>query len=309
MLLTCLAALGCAQGGAGDDTQTRRGSEEARDGSIPRDSGSRIPPGRDGGVTSEPDLDFDGVPTAVDCDDGDPMVGAVAERPCSSECGPGVEQCTDGTWVDCNAPTECDCVEGEAPRMLPCERCGVQRQVCVEGTWVDDGACSSGACSPGEMESGGSCGNCGTQQRTCQTDCSWSGWTCTSEGVCAAGTVETDSGPCGACGSGTRSRSRTCQATCSWGSWSAWGTCSGATGCAPGATRPCANGDSCGHEVCRSDCTWGGCEPISECLRIRPGTTGPEGNNYRCCGTGAWQFCLSSCLWSPSCEACSGCGC
>lgn len=71
----------------------------------------------------------------------------------------------------------------------------------------------------------------------------------------------------------------------------------------------CDNGDSCGHRVCQSDCGWGDCEPTDECLRIRPGTSGPEGNNFRCCGSGEWQFCLSSCYWSTACEACSGCGC
>jgi hypothetical protein len=77
----------------------------------------------------------------------------------------------------------------------------------------------------------------------------------------------------------------------------------------PGTTTACENGDSCGHRVCQDDCTWGQCEPILECLRIRPGTSGPEGNNWRCCGTRSWQFCLSTCMWSLDCARCPSCGC
>lgn len=175
------------------------------------------------------------------------------------------------------------------------------------------------ACMPGASETESeSCGACGegtrTRTRACEASCTWGAWGsfggCATTAQCAPGETEAESRSCGACGLGSQMRIRSCDATtCRWGGWGSWGTCSGGGACTPGDTRGCPNGDTCGHEVCRSDCTWSTCQPIVECLRIRPGTTGPPGNNYRCCGTSAWQFCLSSCVWSTSCETCSGCGC
>ena len=174
-------------------------------------------------------------------------------------------------------------------------------------------------CTPGATESDSTaCGACGegsrTRTRACATSCRWGSWgsfgACTTSAQCAPGETEAESRSCGTCGLGSQMRVRSCDAaTCRWAGWGSWGTCGGGGACAPGATRPCANGDSCGHEVCQSDCTWGGCQPMVECLRIRPGTSGPEGNNWRCCGTSQWQFCLPSCTWSTTCAACSGCGC
>jgi hypothetical protein len=134
---------------------------------------------------------------------------------------------------------------------------------------------------------------------------------------CTPGATFAESEGC-ACG-GTRTRTRTCGADCAWGAWGSFGACTGATGtCTPGMTRPCANGDTCGVETCSASCTWGACAPATPggCLRIRPGTSGPAGNNYRCCtsppppgdanGMG-WQFCLPSCSWSSACEATTAC--
>jgi len=353
VLLLALAAtvVGACASGESENPGTGRGDAGPR-----RDAGTVVP-GTDSGPSGV-DVDMDGVLADVDCDDGDPTVGATAERSCSSACGPGVEQCFDGTWMSCTAPTDCDCTDGEGPRTVPCERCGMQRQICVDGTWVNDGECSSGECSPGTMETGGTCGACGTERRTCQTDCTWGTFTCSGEGECTAGETDSETGSCGECGEGTRSRTRTCQSSCTWGAWGGWGSCttsaqcspgetqteteacgacgsgtrsrsrscdsgtcrwgswsgfgacSGATGCTPGTTRACANGDSCGEEVCQSDCTWGSCQPksTSECLYISP-TSGVAGGNWRCCGSSSWQFCLSSCNWSTDCAACSGCGC
>jgi len=125
---------------------------------------------------------------------------------------------------------------------------------------------------------------------------------------CEPGNVENEMQPCGACNSGVQTRSRSCDPeSCSWSGWSEYGACTGVTAaCTPGATTACANGDSCGHRVCTAACTWSGCQPRTAggCLRIRAGHT-DEGSNYRCCGTGAWQFCLSSCTWSAQCAGCS----
>ena len=51
-------------------------------------------------------------------------------------------------------------------------------------------------------------------------------------------------------------------------------------------------------------------------MRIRPGTSGPQGNNYRCCTISAsdegWQFCLppdsmGRCFWSTACDPTTSC--
>ncbi len=163
------------------------------------------------------------------------------------------------------------------------------------------------------------CGPCGAGVRTrmlmLMDGCSYavSDWSaCDGQAACTAGQVETAKQPCGACGSGTQTRSRTCSETCAWGAWNDWGACGGVTAaCTPGQTTSCPNGDSCGERVCSSTCTWGGCVPkiAGGCLRIGPGHT-DEGSNFHCCGSGKWQFCLSTCHWSSSCESCgSGCDC
>ncbi len=261
------------------------------------------------------DRDRDGVPSATDCDDADPRVGSRVTEACSTACGDGVRMCEDGEWSTCSSPSTCDCRAGEPPRQLSCGLCGTQTQVCDEGTWVDEGACrNEGACMPGEIDRGAPCGFCGMTTRTCGSDCRWSATSCEGEGVCAAAAVETEERPC-VTGCGVERRTRTCSGACGWGAWTDWSECTARAACVPGATRPCSNGDPCGVETCDSGCNWGSCEPDtsmgSECLRIRPGTTGPLGNNFRCCTIDptddGWQFCLPTCRWSSECAPSTSC--
>jgi hypothetical protein len=240
------------------------------------------------------DADSDGVSAAIDCDDGDATVGAVAERPCSSACGDGVERCTDGVWMDCTAPQVCDCVAGTSPRELECERCGVQRQTCVDGTWTDDGVCTDqGACSPGAVETGGGCARCGTLERSCATDCTWRDFTCVDQGVCEVDEEDVEVRDCpGGCGN-TQSRTRTCDAACGWGPWSDWTTC-----------EPC--GSVCGDGVCDADESCSTCE---DCQHGHQGTgenddpcTGVPENTWRCVyssrlGGNVSQFCRDG-VWT-----------
>ncbi len=182
---------------------------------------------------------------------------------------------------------------------------------------VDAGASCPGTCMPGQVEDETrACGACGEglerRSRTCGSDCrhgAFSEWSaCMTSAECSPGATDRERRACGNCDLGSQSRSRTCDAaTCRWGAFGSWSTCSGGGGCAPGAVRT--GCDPCGVEVCTASCTWGACQPAAgnECLRIRPGTTGPPGNNYRCCGTRRWQFCLDTCRWSPSCDACPSC--
>lgn len=356
---------GCATGGEVDTGRGDAGPYSRRDGGggeecVPAcPDGSECRAGRC--VVPGDDADGDGILAELDCDDGDPAIGSETSRECTSACGVGVEQCLDGAWLPCTAPSECTCRESDPPRTVPCGMCGMQRQVCTGGEWRDDGACmGAGECMPGDTRMGSGCGGrCGTEQFMCTAACTWGPAECLGEGACMAGEVGMETEACGACGEGTRTRTRTCGSDCTWGAFGAWGpcmtaaqcapgetssetdmcgncnlgrrtrtrscdpatcmwgafgpysACSGGGACSPGATRGCANGDSCGHEVCSSSCNWGSCQPRTAggCLRIRPGTMGPEGNNYRCCGASRWQFCLASCSWSTDCATCSGCGC
>lgn len=261
LLACCLSAfalVGCAMG---DDGIVRRNGDG---GDVPRIDAQGPTEGCDppcngaqvcqGGVcvSAAGDADMDGVPSELDCDDLDPAVGQVAERPCSSACGDGVESCMDGRWAACTAPSTCECAAGSPPRELACERCGVQRQVCVEGMWMNDGGCMGmGACAPGTVESGGSCGMCGTQERRCGVDCAWQPMACLGEGECRAGEVQTESRMCpGGCD--TQTRRRECDSGCGWGAWSAWSAC--AT-CGP----VCGNGMCEAGETCSAcaDCQYG----------------------------------------------------
>jgi len=259
-------------------------------------------------------------PTTCDCE-----TGATPRMVSCAMCGTQRQTCVGGRWVDDGACLAGSCSPGEIEMGAPCGNCGVQARECQPdctwGAWActEEGECARGATEP-ESQACGLCGS-GTQSRmrTCGTDCRWgavSEWSmCAGESVeCMPGAMETDTQGCGNCGTGRQTRTRTCSAaSCTWGGWSAYGACSGGGTCAPGATRACANGDSCGVERCSGTCSWGGCEPrdAGGCLRIRPGTSGPAGNNYRCCRISSsddgWQFCLSSCDWSPACEATTAC--
>ena len=242
------------------------------------------------------DADGDGVPSAEDCDDSAPTIGRSGDRSCTSVCGVGVERCTNGVWGACSAPSRCDCTDGDAPRDVPCGFCGTQQQLCLGGTWMNAGGCSaSGECAADSVESGGACGRCGTRMRACDTACAWGAETCVGEGECVAGTTETDTEPCGC---GTRTRTRTCSASCGWGAWSAFGACSAAGDCVPGATRQ-GTCDMCSQEVCTSSCTWSG----TCALRAGSACDYESGTNFRACAGGTcstsrcWQFCATSCQY------------
>ena len=246
----------------------------------------------------------------------------------------GFTACLDGECVDprCtpSTPEHCGAVcsaDSDCPSGPGCASARCVRGVCLceaPHGLVDGGSPDGGTseCVVGETEEEMQpCGECGegtqTRTRACEMGTefgvwgAWGAWgTCDTPATCSPGATESDMRACGNCNSGRETRTRSCDAaTCMWGAWSAFGACTGASGCAPGATMGCANGDSCGHRVCQGDCTWGGCEARVQCLRIRPGTSGPEGNNWRCCGSSRWQFCLPSCTWSTDCVSCSGCGC
>ncbi len=268
------------------------------------------------GVCVDPGLDedMDGVNAAADCDDTNGAIGRMAERVCTGPCGAGVEQCSDGVWGACSAPTECDCSDGDAPRTIACPGCGTQTQVCMGGVWVDDGACetSGDGCNPGETRGGAPCGMCGMAQEICDLSCTWQEGSCEGEsGECAPGDIDTDMESCGGCGTGTRTRTHSCSATCSWGSYGSWGTCDPGTGsgeCSPGETetQSQACGD-CGRQTrtrtCDSGCSWGAWSSWGSCSGQGPCSPGATSN---CTGDRSGSGCVhrvcsSSCEWS-SCQ-------
>lgn len=220
-----------------------------------------------------------------------------------------------------------ECTPGAVdPSGGSCGNCGTRSRVCgADCTWGAFACGGEGECAVGASDSlSQACGACGTgtqsRTRTCGADCRWGAYgafgACGgASSECTPGATEMRSQACpGACG-GTQQSVRSCDgASCRWGAWGPWGACSGGGGaCASGATRACSNGDSCGVERCSASCSWGACEPrdVGGCLRIRPGTVGPAGNNYQCCplsgGDQGWQFCLATCRWSTSCEATTSC--
>lgn len=269
-----------------------------------------------------------GVCTAGQVEDQSAACGACGTGTQSRRrtCG---DDCTWGPWVDGACDTEGTlCSPGSTEREeRACAGCGAEVRTrdcatdgCGFGAWSDWSGCGATACTPGQTESESeSCGTCGsgtrTRTRSCEsTGCgfgAWSDWgACSEVAACTPGQTDSETRSCGPCG-GTQTRTRGCNAsTCSWNAWGDWSACPART-CLPGATTGCDNGDSCGHRVCNSSCEWGACEPrvAGGCLRIRPGTSGPAGNNWRCCGGGSWQFCLATCQWSTDCAPCSGCGC
>jgi hypothetical protein len=201
---------------------------------------------------------------------------------------PELAACLDGACVDprcspatrelCPPPCESDEACGD--------RVGCTATTCIEGTCFCAGPLRDAGPPPdADLDAGPPC-------------------------ECEPGEMETEMRACGSCDSGTQARARACEPTCTFGPWEDWGTCMGATGCMPGATRACPNGDSCGHQVCDATCEWGGCEllPGADCFRIGPGQT-LEGTNYRCCGSLMWQYCLAGCVWSSACNACAPANC
>lgn len=145
---------------AADETDAFVGSD-----AVPPDSGP-------------PDGDGDGVTTARDCDDSDPMVGTTGTRECTTVCGTGRDRCADGVWVGCSAGLDCVCTGEGTVRSVACGRCGTQTERCVEGLWTDADAChdETGVCVPGSEETrDGS--YCNQQSRLCEATCMWGSWT------------------------------------------------------------------------------------------------------------------------------------
>jgi hypothetical protein len=263
-------------------------------------------------------------PSDCDCTPGE----APRMVPCLA-CGMQRQVCDGGTWRDDGA---CGgggvCSMGDVDMGAPCGACGVQARTCgLDCTWGEWTCAEEGECTRGMLDTEtGACGACGngtrTRTRTCSDTCgwgAWSEWSACSGGErneCAPGETRTETGVCGNCDLGRRTRTISCDvaAGCVWSAPGAWSACSGGGACAPGETTACSPADTCGHRVCSGACTWGACEPLTPggCLRIRPGTTGPAGNNYRCCplsgpDPSGWQFCLPSCSWSTACEATTSC--
>lgn len=107
--------------------------------------------------------------------------------------------------------------------------------------------------------------------------------------VCVPGTVEKGaSQSCGDCAQQTPTRQ--CGQSCQWEAWipgTCSSTCSGTASC-----------DSCSKVACDGST---GCKRT--CVKkAGAACTWDNGTNMRCCTTGGqrgWQFCLSSCSWSP----------
>lgn len=275
-------------------------------------------------------------PKPSSCDDGNPCTvedscatGACKGTPmdCSSlnsSCGKGVcqgGQCISqaanngGACSDGNSCTTGDfCSNGQCTGQA--KDCSYLNNACGPGV-CSGGQClqsNQGICQPGQAQTESQpCGNCGTQTRTrtCSAQCGWGSWgswgTCSGQGVCAPGASESQSQGCGNCG--TQSRSRTCSAQCQWNAYSAYSTCGGQGVCSPGSTSASC-GDPCLVKACSASCQWGACG-------LKPGAVCAykNGTNYKCCGTGMWQFCSSTadggtpaCNWYP-CQPKSGvCG-
>ena len=150
----------------------------------PGDSGLSMPD------TPAPDVDGDGdgVPSSRDCDDADPAISSTSSRSCMNECGTGTEQCTDGAWSACTAPTDCRCDTEGATRIGTCGLCGMQSQTCRAGTWqgvsscLDEGVCVFGAVESREGPL------CDRDERLCGADCRWGDWLqAVPEGDCVPG--------------------------------------------------------------------------------------------------------------------------
>ncbi len=268
----------------------------------------------------------------------------VLSAACTSRVCPGVgdlgsfTECVSGRCVDprCGGPSPEGCglvgceTQNDCVGVLDCAAACIEGACVCVGATLDAGPEDAGSdagppdahaceCTPGQTEDDTqACGMCGegaqTRTRTCGDDCRWGAYsdfgTCASGATCTPGQTDSESQACGNCNAGSQRRTRSCDSsTCTWGAWGSWTTCSGGGTCAPGATRT--GCDPCGVETGTSSCTWGSCQPRSgaECLRIRPGTSGPPGNNWECCGSGRWHFCLDTCQWSTACDLCSGCGC
>ena len=224
-------------------------------------------------------------------DDGCPECKPGDELPCATDCGEGIQVCSDDyTWIPCNAPTDCSCKVGET-KSEPCGNCGFQEYNCSpEEVWLQPGLCQGeGSCSPGEVEEN-PCGLCGSQTRTCTEECSWGEYgECSEEGECEPGSTKSSS--CGQCGT----IEELCSEECLW--LAVEDNCVENTGCQVGDTQtiPCG---LCGVQVsqCDAQCQWsdfGECIDEGECT---PGETEIDTSTCEFCGIRSRE-CTTECGW------------
>jgi hypothetical protein len=129
---------------------------------------------------------------------------------------------------------------------------------------------------------------------------------------CSPNERDSEQKPCGACNSGVQTRSRSClPELCDWSPWSAWGTCSNVTAvCTPGDREIdvrgcglCNTGQQSRSRVCSSACAWDAWSAWGTCGGV---TAECEPDHWRCCSSGAWEWCrASTCMWSGACDATS----
>lgn len=163
-LAWCAVCLGLCVAGCGDG-ETVRGFEP-----IATDGGTCVPNPETNGIEVCNGLDDDcsGIPD-------DDSSGRPLRQPCSTACGPGVEQCVQARWTECDAPEpqpeqcngldddcngriddgiECECSTGSTrPCGLDVGRCKPGVQQCIGGQWQTE---CFGAIGPAEQEI---CGN------------------------------------------------------------------------------------------------------------------------------------------------------
>jgi len=154
-------------------------------------------------------------------------------------------------------------------------------------------------CNPGQIQYLGGCGKCGTLQKVCEPSGQWGTPSCEGELECMPGDTREDF--CGNCGTKTQECNDDCE-------WDPYGPCE-YEGCTPGDKEDCLCSTSgitacCGERVCDDNCQWSTCD-----LKASSECNWSAGSNFRCCAPGSWEYCLSSCQWSGTCEPCSGCGC
>ena len=252
------------------------------------------------------------------CADGD-------TRRCETECGEGVETCSDSTFGGCDAPTprdeicdgqdnDCDGTSDEGVVRDCGNACGAGTEQCADGAFAGCTAPENCACEAEATPDVQSCGVCGFRQREC-AEGMWGEWGACDEGEsqCQPGDVEM--GACGNCGT----RRRQCGADCRWGDWSA---CAGELECAPGTseTRDCAGGCGQQNRICDNMCGWGewdACDGGGGELACAPGDTQEEacgncGTRQRACGDACvydeWGPCLGEGVCAPDDEEVRDCG-
>lgn len=65
----------------------------------------------------------------------------------------------------------------------------------------------------------------------------------------------------------------------------------------------CGTGSQTRSATCDANCTWGAWSAWTTCSQC-------DAQNYRCCGTGKWEWCYQSdCAWTNDCEACADSSC